>query len=34
MIQWEGNSHIAGMYYIRELKEQAGAPNAARHVDQ
>lgn len=34
MIQLEGNSHIAGMYYIRELQEQAGAPNAARHVDQ
>ena len=34
MILLEGNSHIAGMYYIRELGEEAGAPNAARHIDQ
>ena len=34
MVLFEGNSHIAGMYYIRELGVEAGAPNAARHVDQ
>ena len=34
MVLFEGNSHIAGMYYIRELGSEAGAPNAARHIDQ
>ncbi len=34
MVQFEGNSHIAGMYYIRELGEASGAANAARHIDQ
>jgi hypothetical protein len=34
MVLFEGNSHTAGMYYIRELQEQAVVVNGARHVDQ